>query len=478
MQELTKKNIRLITETIDRAEITFSHLREDLIDHVCCEIETELQKGLDFNKAFEKIKKNFGIKSLQQVQEKTLLLIDKNYCAMKKTMKVSGIISTTLLMLGSLFKIQHWPGSGAMLTLGFFILCFLFLPSANYVMHKERKDRSLILLFISAFLGSFGFFLGILFKIMHWPGAGVLIALGCVLLCLLFFPLLLRFLIKNAKSRREKIIHTIGVISGMAYLAGFLFKMMHWPGSGLLLVSGAFLIVVLFIPLYTHLKYAKSKRIEASFIYITSAITWFLVFTLLISITISRSILNEYINSDYKTQLEIEYFKQKNQVIYLSDKNSKTDSLCENVKSLSDNLDNYIQDLKIEIVQSLDERNSEAIINNKVKVKYIKDKTNTYAPFTILIGEQLEGKAFELSSNINETKNQLLELVNGDEITCRLIETCLNTNLPEGTPEWIKSWEILYFNHTPVIGCINALTGIQRNLQLAEYEAFNYLVNQ
>ena len=275
MQELTKDNVRAITETIDRAEITFSHLREDLIDHVCCEIETQLEKGLDFNKAFEKIKKNFGIKSLQQVQEKTLLLIDKNYCAMKKTMKVSGIISTILLMVGSLFKIQHWPGAGAMLTLGFFILCFLFLPSANYIMHKQKKDRSLILLFLSVFLGSFGYFLGILFKVQHWPGGAPLLTIGIGLLCLLFFPLLLRYLVKKTESGYEKAVYTIGVLSGMVYMIGFLFKMMHWPIASLLLLIGSIGVAVIFIPLYTVFKYKKAKSIEASYIYIIAAVTWF-----------------------------------------------------------------------------------------------------------------------------------------------------------------------------------------------------------
>src|SRR3989304_5524239 len=191
MHGLNKGIIRLITETIDNAGITFSHLRDDLIDHLCCQIEKEMQGGLNFQNAFAKIKNSTGIKDLQKVQEKTILLIDKNYCAMKKTMKVSGIISTSLLMFGSLFKIYHWPGASVMITLGFLILCLLFLPSANYVMHKEKKDKSLMLLFISAFLGSFGFFLGILFKVQHWPGAGLMLTIGIGLLWVGFLPALL-----------------------------------------------------------------------------------------------------------------------------------------------------------------------------------------------------------------------------------------------------------------------------------------------
>jgi len=479
MQELTKQNIRTITETIDRAEISFSHLREDLIDHVCCEIEAELKRGLDFNKAFEKIKKNFGIKSLQQVQEKTLLLIDKNYCAMKKTMKVSGIISTILLMFGSLFKIQHWPGAGAMLALGFFVLCFLFLPSANYVMHRERKDRSMILLFISAFLGSFGLFLGFLFKIMHWPGAGIVLALGCVILCVLFFPFLLRYLIKNASSGREKTIYTIGVISGIVYNAGFLFKMNHWPGASLLLLAGALILVVIFLPLYTRFKYRQSERIEASFLYIVAALTWFLLFTMLISVTISRDIMKEFVFTEKKNKAVINYLHQKNELIYSGEGKMANDSLLQEVKAITSNLDTYIQNLKIEIVQNMDGNSHCAITNKKsIEMNKIVDKTNIDVPFFILIGEKLDGKAFQLRKKIDQTKEKMLSLVNDDKATITVIELCLNTNIPANSPEWIKSWEMFYFNHITVAGCLNVLTGIQKNLSMAENEVINYIINQ
>ncbi len=476
---LTKGNIRIITETIDKAEITFSHLRDDLIDHMCCEIETEMQSGLDFKNALAKIKKHVGIKDLQKVQEKTILLIDKNYCTMKKTMKISGIISIALIMFGSLFKIQHWPGAGTMLTLGFFSLCVLFLPSANYVMHRQNKDRSLILLFLSVLLGSIGYFAGILFKIQHWPGANILIALGCLFLCVLFFPLLLRFLIKNASSRREKIIYTISVFSGMIFMAGFLFKMMHWPGAGILLLVGSASIVALFLPLYTRLKYAQSEKIEASFLYIIAALTWFILFTFLISVSVSRNILKEFIDVEHNNQTTINYLKQKDESIVNNLKGTKVDSIISDVKVICSDLDNYIQNLKIEIIQNMPNESQHAIYEgNKININMILDKTNMDVPFSILIGEDSNGKAFELHKKIDEVKEKIELLVDKDDTTSKLIQTCLNTDLPASTPEWIKSWEMLYFNHTTVVGSVNVLTCIQRNLKIAENEAINYIVNQ
>ena len=71
---------------------------------------------------------------------------------MKNTMKISGIAGTVLFGFAALFKIQHWPGAGVMMTLGAVILAFVFLPSALGVLWKETHNKKPLFLFISAFL--------------------------------------------------------------------------------------------------------------------------------------------------------------------------------------------------------------------------------------------------------------------------------------------------------------------------------------
>src|SRR6266540_2195145 len=129
MFELTHKHLELITADVSRADISYSHLKYDLIDHICCDLENEMGHGLPFEKAYEMVKKRIGLRGLQQIQEDTLSLIDKKYRIMKNTMKIFGVVSTILMSFGALFKIEHWPGAGVMLVLGFFLLCFVFLPS-------------------------------------------------------------------------------------------------------------------------------------------------------------------------------------------------------------------------------------------------------------------------------------------------------------------------------------------------------------
>lgn len=57
---------------------------------------------------------------------------------MRKLAYTSGAISSSLALLGLLFKIQHWPGASIMLILGIGGLALVFIPSfAKYRYNKQ-----------------------------------------------------------------------------------------------------------------------------------------------------------------------------------------------------------------------------------------------------------------------------------------------------------------------------------------------------
>src|SRR5664279_58242 len=150
MPELSLYHIDQISRDITRQEITFSHLLEDLIDHVCCDVEYEMQTGLDFGEAYKKVRKKMGSRRLKEIQEETLYAVDTKYRYMKNTMKISGVAGTVLFGFAAMFKIQHFPLAGALMTLGAMLLAFVFLPSALSVLWKETHNRKRLFLFISA----------------------------------------------------------------------------------------------------------------------------------------------------------------------------------------------------------------------------------------------------------------------------------------------------------------------------------------
>ena len=151
MPELTIQNIEQISGDVRRQEITFSHLADELIDHICCDVESEMRSGLSFSEAYLRVNGRMGLRRLKEIQEETLYAVDTKYRKMKNTMKISGVSGTIMLGFAALFKIMHWPGAGIMMMLGGVILAFVFMPSALVVLWKETHSKKRVFLYISAF---------------------------------------------------------------------------------------------------------------------------------------------------------------------------------------------------------------------------------------------------------------------------------------------------------------------------------------
>ena len=52
---------------------------------------------------------------------------------MKKTLYLIGLISTIFTFLGSFFKIMHWPGASVIIIMGALSLAFIFVPLLIFI---------------------------------------------------------------------------------------------------------------------------------------------------------------------------------------------------------------------------------------------------------------------------------------------------------------------------------------------------------
>jgi len=138
---------------------------------------------------------------------------------MKKSVYLSGLFSAITIMLGSLFKILHWPGANVSIILAVIVFCFYFFPvglSSLYKISGQGNKKGLYLTtFIVFFIGIISF----LFKIMHWPGAGVIIILGILLPFIVFLPVYL-FYTRNDSENETK--NFLSILFGLTFLAVFL----------------------------------------------------------------------------------------------------------------------------------------------------------------------------------------------------------------------------------------------------------------
>ena len=167
MPELTLRDIEHIRREVNGQDICFSHLAEELIDHLCCDVENEMAGGLTFQDAYRNVKEKLGNRRLKEIQEETLFATDTKYRNMKNTMKISAIAGTVMIGFAALFKIMHWSGAGIMLTLGSLLLAFVFLPSALTVLWKETHSSKKLFLYISAFITAMLFIAGVTAKVQH-----------------------------------------------------------------------------------------------------------------------------------------------------------------------------------------------------------------------------------------------------------------------------------------------------------------------
>ena len=133
---------------------------------------------------------------------------------MKNKIYYFGIACCILIMTGGIFKIQHWPGAGIIFTLSLPLLVFIFLPMAMANSFKAEENKKIRILYITAYI-AFGFdLISGLFKIMHWNGASILMTIGIPLPFVLFLP---AYLLYVRKDKNVNYNHLLTVLFFFAY---------------------------------------------------------------------------------------------------------------------------------------------------------------------------------------------------------------------------------------------------------------------
>lgn len=135
---------------------------------------------------------------------------------MKQNIYLTGIITTAIVLLGAIFKVNHWPGAGIMLTLGMLMLIFLFLPLALTNHYRAEGNRQNLLLYIVTWLTCLVVFGSMLFKIQHWPGAGKLLMIALPFPYVVFLPVFLAVTARNKNFSIHNTVYVLFLLSGIS----------------------------------------------------------------------------------------------------------------------------------------------------------------------------------------------------------------------------------------------------------------------
>lgn len=313
MPDLTFSDIERIRKDVLSQEICFSHLADELIDHLCCDVENEMAGGLCFRDAWLKVKSSMGQRRLREIQEETLYAVDTKYRNMKNAMKISAIAGTVMLGFAALFKIMHWPGAGIMLTLGSLLLAFVFMPSALTVLWKETRSGKKLFLYISAFITALLFIVGVAAKVQHWPMAGLILAIASLSGIFAFVPALLTARLKDQENRPKKIVYILGAAGLICIILGLLCKIQHWPMATTFLTAGSATIFFVVFPWYTWLTWRKEGNVSARFIFMVAGMVILMLPVLMLNLSLQRTFETGYYIHHEEQQALFDYRFRSNQ---------------------------------------------------------------------------------------------------------------------------------------------------------------------
>lgn len=128
---------------------------------------------------------------------------------MKQKIYILGIITTMIISTGTILKLNHWPGAGILITAGITTLVLLFLPAALINNYRTEGNNQNKLLYIVTWITCFVIFTGMLFKIQHWPFAGLGLMIALPFPYIVFLPV---FLIVTSKNKNFSIYNTVFVL--------------------------------------------------------------------------------------------------------------------------------------------------------------------------------------------------------------------------------------------------------------------------
>ena len=129
-----------------------------------------------------------------------------------------GLATVILIVVSIIFKINHFPGAAIMMCTGIFLLLFVFLPAALVNNFRESEGNKSAPLSFITWLSCLVVFTAMLFKILHWPGAGIAIIIALPFPFVVFLPV---YLVTTSKIKGFDINNTIFVLLLLSLQAVF-----------------------------------------------------------------------------------------------------------------------------------------------------------------------------------------------------------------------------------------------------------------
>jgi len=189
--KLNPEQEKLIYDYVEGQGLKIQTLRDDLVDHLCCVVESKLGKNQSFEQLLDEAVKELSPNGLSEIQEQTIFLLNsKRIIIMKKALFITGFLGSVTLTVGVTLKIMHLPMANVLFMIGFLTLLLIFIPLLAIDRYKVSLSKSVSVKTKIIMGASAGIITGLsgIFKIMHLQGANVLLVLGAFIFAFGFLP--------------------------------------------------------------------------------------------------------------------------------------------------------------------------------------------------------------------------------------------------------------------------------------------------
>jgi len=215
----------------------------------------------------------------------------------------------------------------------------------------------------------------------------------------------------------------------------------------------------------------------------------YLVLTAMLALNVSKDAVEAFKLIDNGLTLSIKNYAQKNNLIYqdfeasfaqFPEKTGPYRNKALEVKQRADELFEYLQGLKIEIIKTAEGEDTPAIEGNEVIIDKVKKIDENNVPSQILIGSNDDQKAFALRTAIDDYRDFLISTLQGGNIIAeealkKSLSTADGRNHRTGEME---KWPNYNFQALPLVYVITMLSKIQLDVRNAETEVINFLFAQ
>ncbi len=138
---LTDQHIKFIENNLKLYGVKSKDLREDLLDHICTYLETI--DSQNFEGSYQEALQKFGgYASFQNLQlETNLQKFALHAIRLKRVLLLVSTIAVLLIMTGLLFKMMHWPYATILLFSGCIVFILVVIPTYFYDRYKSSIHK-------------------------------------------------------------------------------------------------------------------------------------------------------------------------------------------------------------------------------------------------------------------------------------------------------------------------------------------------